>query len=111
MQASQPALFDKYMRSDMTGAQVVPALKTQIRFAHHNLLTPLLPAAQFDIVFLRNVLIYFEPDVQKKVVDLLRPSMHGASKLVLGESESLGRLQTCYRSELPLVYGVGPDAV
>jgi chemotaxis protein methyltransferase CheR len=110
MQAAHPALFDKYMSGDLNGVQVAPALKTQIRFAEHNLLAPLRPAEKFDIVFLRNVLIYFEPDVQKKVVDLVRSNMHLSSKLILGESESLGRLQTCYRSELPLVYGVASDA-
>ncbi len=110
IRASHPVLFEKYFSIEPEGARVVATLKKQIRFAEHNLLTSLRPPEKFDLVFLRNVLIYFEPDNQKKVVDLLRQNMHDASKLILGESESLGRLQTCYVHELPLVYGIGNGA-
>ena len=111
IRASYPALFEKYFRLEPDGARVIAMLKKQIRFTEHNLLTSLRPQEQFDLVFLRNVLIYFEPDNQKKVVDLLRHNMFDASKLILGESESLGRLQTCYVHELPLVYGTGAGSV
>ncbi len=106
MKEAWPALFDRYLSGDARSASIVPALKMHIDFAKHNLLTRLRPMAQFDIVFLRNVLIYFDADIQKKVVDLLRPAMRDDARLILGESESLGRIETCYRSELPLVYSI-----
>lgn len=111
LRESYPALFAKYFTVEGNGARVADSLKKQIRFTEHNLLTPLKSAEKFDLVFLRNVLIYLEADNQKKVVDLLRPSMHDEAKLVLGESESLGRIDTCYVPEMPLVYGIAGGTV
>lgn len=107
IRASHPQLFEKYFSIEAGGARVADVIRKHVRFAEHNLLGSLRPHEKFDLVFLRNVLIYFEPDNQKKVVDLLRQNMHKASRLILGESESLGRLQTCYVHALPLVYGTG----
>lgn len=105
IRAAQPRLYEKYFVPQAEGAQVVPELQKQIRFAEHNLLRTLLPAEKFDIVFLRNVLIYFDAEHQEKVVNLLRRQMHDHAKLVLGESESLNRINTAYQYEMPLVYG------
>lgn len=107
MRALHPALFERYFSIESSGARVAALLKKQIRFAEHNLLTGLGPLEKFDLILLRNVLIYFEADHQKKVVDLLRPNLHEESKLILGESETLSHLQTGYVHELPLVYGTG----
>ena len=105
--ASHPEMFAQYFRSEASGARVAEPLKKHIRFAEHNLLRALHPHEKFDLILLRNVLIYLEPAEQQKVVDLLRQNMHDASRLILGESESLGRLQTCYVQEQLLVYGIG----
>ena len=107
LRAGHPAFFEQYFSIEPGGARVAAVLKQSVRFAEHNLLTSLRPHEAFDLIFLRNVLIYFEPDNQKKVVDLLRQNMHDASRLILGESETLSHLQTCYVHELPLVYGTG----
>jgi chemotaxis protein methyltransferase CheR len=110
MMTTWPALFERYFSGDARSASVLPLLKTHVRFVEHNLLTQLQPPEKFDLVFLRNVLIYFEPDIQKKVVDLLRPAMQDDARLILGESESLGWLQTCYRNDLPQIYHIVPEA-
>jgi chemotaxis protein methyltransferase CheR len=106
LMASWPALFERYFSGDAASASVRPLLKSHVRFLEHNLLAPLHASEKFDLVFLRNVLIYFEPDIQKKVVDLLRPAMQEDARLILGESESLAWLQTCYRNDLPQIYHI-----
>ena len=110
LRESHPVLFAKYFTVEGDGARVADCLKKQVRFTDHNLLAPLKPAEKFDLVFLRNVLIYFEADNQKKVVDLLRPNMYDEANLVLGESESLGRIHTCFVPEMPLVYRIAGDS-
>ena len=110
LRESHPALFATYFTVVGNGARVADSLKKQIRFTEHNLLAALKPAEKFDLIFLRNVLIYFEADNQKKVLDLLRRNMHDEANLVLGESESLGRINTCYVPEMPLVYRIAGDS-
>lgn len=110
---SHPQLFDRYMTALPAAghAKVIEPLKKQITFAEHNLLAPLRGFGPFDIVFLRNVLFYFDPAQQEKILLQAQPSMKPDALLILGESESLSRLDTPYRFEMPLVYsnsGVAP---
>jgi chemotaxis protein methyltransferase CheR len=54
---------------------------------------------------LRNVLIYFRPGAPAQaVLDQARHSMAPHARLILGESESIGGLDTAYRYERPMVY-------
>ncbi len=59
-----------------------------------------------DIVFLRNALIYFDAENQEQIVSLAREVMQDDARLILGESESLSRLNTPFRYEIPLVYSI-----
>lgn len=64
-------------------------LRQRVRFLQANLNAPLPQLGMFDAVFLRNVLIYFNPDTKRQVIErvlaLLKPGGH----LYLGHSESL----------------------
>jgi chemotaxis protein methyltransferase CheR len=111
VKVSHPTFYAQYFTSEGNNARLDEGLKKHIRFAEHNLLQPLKTQERFDLVFLRNVLIYFEEDHQKKVVDLLRQNMVDEAKLILGESESLNRINTCYVLESPLVYTIRSGAV
>lgn len=106
---SHPQLFERYMTpmAAAGSARVTDALKKQITFIEHNLLAPLRGRPCFDIVFLRNVLIYFDAEQQEKILAQAQPSMKPEALLILGESESLSRLNTAYRFEMPLVYSNG----
>ncbi len=65
------------------------ALRQHVRFAQANLVAPLPDLGRFDMVFLRNVMIYFDAATKREVVQrvssLLRPGGH----LCIGHSESL----------------------
>lgn len=101
---SHPKLAEKYLLCNGCEVQVSEVLKKQVSFAEHNLMLPLKPAQQFDIIFLRNVLIYFDEPNQEVILRQASLSMKPHARLVLGESESINRLNTAYRYELPLVY-------
>ncbi len=55
--------------------------------------------APFDVVFLRNVLIYFRPETQRRVAQAVRGMMAADGYLFLGPSESLWQLDTGLRAQ------------
>ncbi|NHZ37037.1 CheR family methyltransferase [Massilia rubra] len=103
-----PALLRKYClkgQDAQEGTMLVEAsLRRRVRFGQVNLNTALPQLGQFDIIFLRNVMIYFNGDTKRQVVDrisaLLKP--HGC--LVIGLAESLGDSGAMVKSLAPSVY-------
>jgi chemotaxis protein methyltransferase CheR len=62
------------------------------------------PARQFDLVFLRNVLIYFDQDHQQTILKQARLSMAPHAIMIVGESESISGLNTAYQFDRPMIY-------
>ena len=94
--------FKSVKDSEGEGWQVAESLRKMIRFAELNLIRDSYPFQhKFDIVFCRNVLIYFESQTASAVVHRLGESLSQGGYLFLGHSES-GAMKT------PLLTGVGP---
>ena len=76
---------------DMRGmARIVPALRSKANFTYLNLMDESYPVDQdVDIIFLRNVLIYFEPEDQANVIARLARHLAPKGYLVVGHSESM----------------------
>ena len=104
LQSSHPELYKKYFITAGKGVRVPEQLKKDVTFAQHNLLQSLRPAQRFDLIFLRNVLIYFDIEHQQTVLRQARHSMAPHARLILGESETISRLETAYQYEQTLVY-------
>ena len=47
-----------------------------------------------DVIFLRNVLIYFDKDIKEKVVNLLEPSIKPKGYFLISLSENLNDIRT-----------------
>jgi len=82
-----------------TGWKVTPALRENITFQQLNLTAPLPSMAPFDVIFLRNVLIYFDVETKRSVLRsvsrLLRPDgwlFLGAAETTIGVDESFERV-------------------
>lgn len=75
------------------GYQVKPELMKTIKFDYHNLRYDM-GARNFDVVFCRNVLIYFDEAAQKATIDRFYNSMSKDSYLFIGHSESLFGMDT-----------------
>lgn len=84
--------------------KVKPEIKSKISFKKHNLLKRLSGGGPFDVVFLRNVLIYFTPGDQEEIIRLVVEKMHPDGTLIIGESETLSRLDTGLEMVAPMVY-------
>ena len=104
---SHPDLLRKYFTPAPYGVKVNEELRQHVSFAQHNLLEALRPTRQFDLVFLRNVLIYFDAEHQETVLRQARLSLKDEGRLILGESETIARLATGYQFEFPMIYKAG----
>jgi chemotaxis protein methyltransferase CheR len=110
-EADRPALFRKYLApyGGDGGVKVVAEVAQNVRFDQHNLLGRPPQAAAFDLVMLRNVLIYFDGEHQQQVLAGARAAMRPDARLVLGEQESITRLQTAFAFEQAHVYRIGGE--
>jgi chemotaxis protein methyltransferase CheR len=83
---------------DETGAEirVKDVLRRITLFQHHNL-RETLPAGIFDIIFCRNVMIYFSREEQARLVQKFKERLAPEGFLFIGHSESLQGLGVDYR--------------
>lgn len=103
----RPELFLTYMRQNSSGSfSVLPDIRQNIAFQKHNLFKTPQFKTKFDLVLIRNVLIYFDTKDQEKVLFNVSQAMKKNALLVIGESESITRLQTPFSYKMPLIYDV-----
>lgn len=81
--------FSHYYRAKYDSVILSPHLRKRIVFAHHNLVADD-SFNEFNVIFCRNVLIYFNKDLQNHVHKLLYRSLCRFGVLVLGGNESVG---------------------
>jgi chemotaxis protein methyltransferase CheR len=94
---SLPAeLREKYFRPEGAGWRVDPSVHGTIRWTTANLVEPadVRPLAAADVIFCRNVLIYFSDETITRVARLFADGLPDDGHLFLGASESLTRLAT-----------------
>ena len=84
-------LRERYFERHRNGFQVSPELRSHIVFAHHNLLRDA-PFTRLDLLSCRNLLIYFKPHAQRRVLALLHFALKPSGILMLGPSETPGAL-------------------
>lgn len=102
---SRKDLFEKYFtKTEDENYAVSDIVKQKVKFSLHNLFN--VNKEIYDIIFLRNVLIYFSGEDQEKVLLNISKSMHKDSILVIGESESLNRLNTPFEFKQTCIYKI-----
>ena len=79
--------------------QISDSVKSLVTISHLNLFDQARIAllGKMDIVFCRNVIIYFDLDGKKKVIDSFFQRLHPEGYLLLGHSESLINLSTSFQ--------------
>ncbi|WP_052272477.1 CheR family methyltransferase [Leisingera sp. ANG-M7] len=101
----KPDLFASHMKgSDADGYKAVPQIRARLKFKLHNLLERLGGTSPFDVVFLRNVLIYFTDEDQEKILQHVRELIKPDGVLFIGESETLNNLRTGFEQLAPIIY-------
>jgi Methylase of chemotaxis methyl-accepting proteins len=84
--------------------EVKPEVKAFITFRLFNLMEPFPFQDTFDIIFCRNVMIYFNAEVQQKLVQKFHSVLTPGGLLFIGHSESLLNRQTGFQYLQPTVY-------
>ena len=89
--------FSEYYTAMYDGALFDQRLVRNVVFAQHNLVTDR-SFAEFSVIFCRNVLIYFDKDLQNSVHSLFYESLVRLGILCLGSKESLkfSKYEPCY---------------
>ena len=78
--------------------------RSLVCFRHLNLNAPLPELGQFDMVFLRNVMIYFNDDTKRQVIARVLSALRPDGFLCVGHSESLNNISQAVRSMAPSIY-------
>ncbi|OQX20391.1 MAG: chemotaxis protein CheR [Desulfobulbaceae bacterium A2] len=81
--------LDKYFRSAGSFWQVRDELRAMANFQRINLMQSFTALGKFDIIFCRNVAIYFSLEDRKKLFDRLANALEPDGSLIIGSTESL----------------------
>lgn len=87
----EPKFLNKYFYRRNDQFQISRSLRESVVFARHNLIKDP-PFTNIDLVSCRNLLIYLQPVLQKKVLQLFNFSLKNRGYLLLGSSESTGEM-------------------
>lgn len=90
-----------HFTQDGTHWQISDEVRNMVKFTELNLMRPFAHVGLMDVIYCRNVLIYFNSDTKRKVLDgvakLLRPDgflVMGAAETMMGHSEKFERADT-----------------
>ncbi len=100
----------RYFRKEESGWRISEAIRGMVQFREWNLLGDLRALGQFDVVFCRNVLIYFDQPTKAQVLDAIAQQMPGDGLLYLGGAETVLGISSRF-APLPTergVYGLVP---
>ncbi len=81
-----------------------PEVRSVVQFLRCNLAEEPLPAMDFDLIFCRNVLIYFQAETKTRVISRLLHQLVPGGYLFLGHAEALHRPIQILRGVMPTVY-------
>ena len=83
---------------------VDPKVRGRVRFMQINLNAELPRLGEFDVIFLRNVMIYFDGETKSRVIARMLPLLRPGGYFVVGHSESLNGIGGGLQTVMPSVY-------
>jgi chemotaxis protein methyltransferase CheR len=92
-------LLVRHFERDGLDWQVKPGLRRIVEVRELNLARPFPLAERFDLILLRNVLIYFSLDTKRQVLGRIRQSLAPGGRLFLGSSESTMQVDDSWHRE------------
>lgn len=97
--AIEKYFFQKYFTASGHQHKIRDEVKAMVKFDAMNLLSYNYPAQlkNLDVIFCRNVLIYFSLEARRAVVDKFYQALRPGGFLLLGHSESLMNLSTAFQ--------------
>lgn len=99
--------FEKGLGDQEGLARVRPDLRRNLTFRHLNLLEIDDLGERFDVIFCRNVMIYFDRPVQQRVITMLQRHLRPGGHLFISHSESLNGLTHTLKWVAPATFQRG----
>ena len=103
-----PVILRKYFQLGYGKWEGYVRIKKEIRdlveFSRFNLMEPPFSKFKFDIIFCRNVMIYFDKQTQENVVRKFYNCLNKGGYFFIGHSESLAGLDNAFKYVEPSVY-------
>jgi len=95
---TEPYFLRKYFKEEENLFRISDGVKQYVNFSHLNLLDPFKTKlmGMMDVIFCRNVLIYFDHQSRKKVIDMFHERLVEGGYLLLGHAESLINTSTAF---------------
>lgn len=85
--------------------KIAPALRSKVEFKRLNLIDNVLEMdSDFDLVFCRNLLIYFDRNTQERVLQKLADKVRSGGYLFIGHSESIHAMNLPLRQIQPAIF-------
>lgn len=96
---TQQEMIDKYFEEKEGKQRIIDPVRKLVNFGYLNLLdsTKIFLMGKMDIIFCRNVIIYFDQEAKKKVIGHFERQLSEDGYLLLGHSESLINLSTAFQ--------------
>jgi len=91
-----PARMDTFFKKEGLDWRLVEKVRQRVKFTQINLKDPFAGLGKFDIVFCRNVLIYFSAEFKTDILRKINGQLNPGGALFLGASESLAGLRDIY---------------
>lgn len=99
----------KGVRSQVGSFIVDPKLRDHTRFLQVNLVNDIPDlGGKFDVIFLRNVMIYFDNETKRRVIERVTQRLRPGGHLIIGHSESLTNINNDLEQVRPTIYQL-PD--
>ncbi len=99
-----PLTISEYFHKKDQSLTVKPELKRLVKFARLNLLEPFPFKGQFEVIFCRNVMIYFDQSTRENIVNKFYQYLAPGGHLFIGHSENLTGLNHKFSYVGPAVY-------
>ncbi|MBI5101461.1 MAG: protein-glutamate O-methyltransferase CheR [Nitrospirae bacterium] len=95
---TEPYFLSRYFVEEEGGSRIADAIKKNVNFSYLNLLDPFKMKflGKMDVIFCRNVLIYFDTVSRKKVIENFHDRLNDGGYLLLGHAESLINISTAF---------------
>jgi chemotaxis protein methyltransferase CheR len=84
-----PTRRDRWMQPDPRGWRIAAEVRSMVSFQRHNLLDGMSGMGRFDLIFCRNVLIYFDQDRKASCLRQIACGLELDGALVLGSAETV----------------------
>jgi chemotaxis protein methyltransferase CheR len=96
--STSPEMLTKYFIQDEGDYRIIDKVKELVSFSYLNLLDPFKTSliSNMDVIFCRNVIIYFDKEAKRKVIESFYQKLREGGYLLLGHYESLINISNAF---------------